>query len=275
MSSHALRPLGSALAHLFPEIIGQWVAALATRPRLQRPPQLPEGAVPFTSRFGMAGLRWGESGPRVLALHGWQGQAAQFAELARALVARGLQVLALEAPGHGRSPGDHASPATFSDAVLESRPEIGALHAVIGHSMGGGAMLHALSTGLEAERAVVIASPAHYADVLARTSQRLALPERARQAFFRHMEQLTGVPVQGLDIGALAAQFSGELLVVHDRGDRAVPYADGERIAARAGAPLLSTEGLGHARLLSDPVVTTAVAEFIVEGHRSSPGPLH
>lgn len=275
MTASALRPLGSALGHLFPEFTGQWVAALATRPRLQRPPQQPEGAIPFTSRFGLAGLRWGESGPRVLALHGWQGQAAQFAALARALVERGLQVLALEAPGHGRSPGDYASPTTFSDAVLESRPEFGRLHAVIGHSMGGGAMLHALSSGLEAERAVVISSPAHYAEVLERTSRRLALPQRAREAFFRRMEQLAGVPTSALDIGALAAGFGGELLVVHDRRDRAVPYADGERIAARANAPLLSTEGLGHARLLADPGVTAAVADFIAGGHRAADGPLH
>lgn len=269
MSSAALRPLGSTLGRLFPEFTAELVAGFATRPRPLPPRPQPEDAESVTLRFGLTGLRWGQSGPRVLALHGWQGSAAQFAPIARALVARGLQVLALDAPAHGRTPGDFASPTVFSDALLESRPEIGAVEAVIGHSMGGGAVLYALAHGLRAERAIVVSAPAHYADVLRRTSRRLALPRRAEAAFVARMERLTGVPAAALDIAGLARQFSGELLVVHDRRDRVIPHGDGARIAAAAEVPLLSTDGLGHARLLADSHVADSIAAFAERGHAS------
>lgn len=267
MSPAVLRPLGSTLGRLFPEFTAGLIADFATRPRTLPPRAQPEDAEPFTLRFGLTGLRWGRAGPRVVALHGWQGSAAQFAPMARALVSRGLQVLALDAPAHGRTPGDFASPVVFSDALLESLPELGPIEAVIGHSMGGGAVLYALAHGLRAERAVVVSAPAHYAEVLQRTSRRLALPERAEAAFVARMEQLTGVPASALDIANLAAGYKGELLVVHDRADRVVPHADGECIALTARAALLSTQGLGHARLLADTVLADSVAAFIGLGH--------
>lgn len=269
MSPATFRPLGSTLGRLFPEFTAELVAGFATRPRSLMARPLPADAEPFTLRFGLAGLRWGQRGPRVLALHGWQGCADQFAPIARALVARGMQVLALDAPAHGRSPGEFASPTVFSDALLESRPELGPIEAVIGHSMGGGAVLYALASGLRADRAVVVSAPAHYAEVLQRTSRRLALPERAEAAFVARMERLTGVPASALDIAGLAAEFGGELLVVHDRSDRIVPHADGARIAAAARAPMLSTQGLGHGRLLADAELAGSIAAFISQGARS------
>jgi hypothetical protein len=59
------------------------------------------------------------------------------------------------------------------------------------------------------------------------------------------------------------------LLVVHDRADRIIPHADGARIADAARVPLLSTEGLGHARLLADPHVADSVAAFAQQGSAS------
>lgn len=270
MSPRHLRPLSATLGHLFPHFTADLLAGLATRPRERLRAQPPADAEPFTTRFGLAGLRWGQQGPRVLALHGWRGSAVQFAPIARELVGRGLQVLAIDAPAHGRSPGETASATTFSDALLESLPEIGPLQAVLGHSMGGGAVLYALAHGLVAERAVIVSAPAHYADVLARQSRSLALPQRASQAFVSRMEGLAGVPSSALDIAALAARYRGELLLVHDRGDRVVPHADGARIARSARAPLLSTSGLGHGRLLADPQVIRTVGAFI-EGKPLAP----
>ena len=50
----------------------------------------------------IAGLRWGEPGaPRVLALHGWLDNAASFVPLAARL--RGIDLVAPDLPGHGRS----------------------------------------------------------------------------------------------------------------------------------------------------------------------------
>jgi pimeloyl-ACP methyl ester carboxylesterase len=53
-------------------------------------------------------------------------------------------------------------------------------------------------------------------------------------------------------------------LVIHDRDDRHVPWAQGAHIARLwPGARLMSTDGLGHGRILHDEVVTRAAADFI------------
>ena len=85
-----------------------------TRHLLSRPPTRPladwereaaDTARRVSFRFGLSGLRWGESGPVALMLHGWAGRPTQFASLVPPLLAAGRQVIALDAPGHGESPG--------------------------------------------------------------------------------------------------------------------------------------------------------------------------
>ncbi|WP_146909018.1 hypothetical protein [Arenimonas daejeonensis] len=84
MNPSVLRTLGRLLGGLFPGLAATLARRLATRPlhRSRRPD--PAGAEPVTFRFGLAGLRWGSQGPRVLALHGWEGRAAQFRGLGSA-----------------------------------------------------------------------------------------------------------------------------------------------------------------------------------------------
>ena len=58
----------------------------------------------------------------------------------------------------------------------------------------------------------------------------------------------------------------GDDLVVHDRADKETPYAVGAALAAAwPNARLVTTEGLGHQRILSDAEVTAAAVGHISE----------
>ncbi|HLU14070.1 MAG TPA: alpha/beta fold hydrolase [Arenimonas sp.] len=255
---------GRALGHLAPAVAATLARYLATRPlRRSRHPDPPD-AEPVTFRFGLAGLRWGREGPLVLALHGWEGRAAQFRTLAARLVPMGYRVLALDAPAHGRSPGREADPVVFADALQEAAAELGPVHAVIGHSMGGASTLLALSRGLGSARVVTIAAPASLAGVLARMSRHLGLPESARRLFFEAMHRRTGLAPEQLDIDLLAAGLAPRpVLVVHDREDPVIPFDDARRIVAATGAQLLATSGLGHRAVLRDEGVLQRIAGFL------------
>jgi hypothetical protein len=52
-------------------------------------------------------------------------------------------------------------------------------------------------------------------------------------------------------------------LVITDRGDRQTAYADVVDFASSIDAPLVTTEGLGHRKILRDPAVVKRVVEFI------------
>ena len=95
-----------------------------------------------TPHLELAGLRWGDpDGIPVLALHGWLDNANSFAPLAPLL--QGVDLVALDWPGHGQSQHRHPSAHyQFSEYLLDIDAALNALgwgscH-LIGHSMGGG-----------------------------------------------------------------------------------------------------------------------------------------
>jgi len=263
MNPSIVRTLGRLLGSLSPGLAATLARRLATRPlhRSNRPD--PAGAEPVSFRFGLAGLRWGSHGPRILALHGWEGRAAQFRGLGERLASRGYQLIALDAPAHGRSPGTEADPVVFADALQEVAAELGHLHAVVGHSMGGASALYALSRGLDSERSVAIAAPAGLAGVLTRMSRALGLGEEARRRFFAKMESRTGLPPEALDIDRLASRLDQPLLVVHDHDDAVIPFEDALRITRATRAQLHETRGLGHRDVLRDDRVLDRIVGFL------------
>lgn len=263
MNPTVLRALGRLVGRPFPGLAASLARYLAVTPLNRRRRPDPTGAEPVTFRFGLAGLRWGHQGPRVLALHGWEGRAAQFRGLGETLAARGFQLIALDAPAHGRSPGSQADPVVFADALQEVAAELGPLHAVVGHSMGGASALYALSRGLDSARSVAIAAPAGLAGVLTRMSRALGLPEEARRRFFAKMTLRTGVAPEALDIDRLADGLTQPLLVVHDRDDAVIPFADALRITHATRAELHETRGLGHRDVLRDPQVIERIVGFL------------
>ena len=103
-----LRTANRVLGTIAPAFTAGLARRLMMRPTVNQPRawELParDTAEKITFRFGLGGYRWGTSGPTVLMMHGWQGRPTQFACFVEPLLASGRQVIALEAPAHGRSP---------------------------------------------------------------------------------------------------------------------------------------------------------------------------
>ena len=222
--------------------------------------------------------RWGEVGPLVLLVHGWNGRGSQLGAFVDPLLAAGYQVVAFDAPGHGHSAGSRSSLRLFADAfdaILDQvRPFFQTLHGVVAHSMGGAAVTFALhraeqrgrtdSEQLREPRLVFIAPPTDVRDFVTTVSQELGLKPPARAHLQGLVERHVGQPLEELHTVKLAEHMPQPLLVVHDEQDRAVPFACGQSLAgAWPGAELFATRGLGHSRILRDPSVVARVADFL------------
>ncbi len=96
----------------------------------------------------------------------------------------------------------------------------------------------------------------------------LRLTPKARRGLEVTLERRTGRSVGDFNLLRLVQHVApGPLLVVHDRQDRRTSYADSVALAQSwPGARLLSTDGLGHRRLLDDAEVAAAVVEFVASG---------
>jgi pimeloyl-ACP methyl ester carboxylesterase len=270
MSLSTLRATNRLLGNLAPQFTARLARRLMMRPQQHAPRawELPalRNAEQITFRFGLSGLRWGGSGPVVLMMHGWQGRPTQFAAMVPALVAAGRQVIALEGPAHGRSPGNEAHVFAFAEALLEASAELRGVESVIGHSMGGSAALCAIEQGMQVERAVVIGSPAALRRVLHRFATTIGLPEPAERAFHHVVDRHVGIPAEQLDIARFGSLRDLPGLVVHDRDDDSVPFHEGELLAEGwSSARLLATQGLGHQRVLGDQSVVVAITQFLTQ----------
>lgn len=259
----------SALA---PRAAACWAARVFQTPRrLAGKPwedEAERGAVRLDLGQGLSGLRWGQGGPRALLIHGWEGRATQFAAFVPDLLSRGYEVLAVDAPGHGRSRGNRANPFVFADALVRAQRAAGPAELVVGHSMGGAAALWACATqGLQAERLVTLAAPSELAWVVEGFVRYVGLAPAAGRAFERRLQRTVGVAAREVSadrVGAALADLPG--LVIHDPQDAEISFAHAEALErAWPGARLLTVEGLGHRRVMRDRRVVEAVLAFLDE----------
>jgi pimeloyl-ACP methyl ester carboxylesterase len=258
------------LGRAAPGLAARIAAELLTRPRGRNPPQPwevePAAVRPRTLRLrgGSWALAWGDRGPVVLAQHGWRGRPTQFGRMAAALVARGYQCIALDAPGHGRSPGKRATPRLLADSILAAASDLPPIHAVVGHSLGGAGAAISIELGLAARRLVMLASPSRPSRFIADYAGRLDLPEAARGALEQWFDAHAGRPAVELDPVSLRFSRDVEVLVIHDRGDDVIPVSEAELLEpAWPAARFLYTTGLGHRELLADAASIESIAGFI------------
>lgn len=215
----------------------------------------------------VAAWRWGH-GPAVLLVHGWEGRGAQLGAFVAPLVEAGLSVVAFDAPAHGDSPGTQLYLTDLADAVVAAVEAIGPVHAIIAHSFGAAAVLLAHARGgVDVARNIMIAPNAVVDDAVERFARVVALDERDRHTLEDQLAVQSGITVESLRLDRLVGERRGALTVIHDRGDREVPFEDGERLAQLwPDAHLVPTEGLGHRRILRDPGVVRAVVEAVRDG---------
>jgi pimeloyl-ACP methyl ester carboxylesterase len=272
-----VRSINGLLSTLAPSLAGRVAVRMFTSPRRHRPPEREREAerrgermLVRTAHGDLSALRFGRGrGPRVLAIHGWEGRATQWGPLAELLEQAGFELVAIDAPAHGHSPGRRAHVAAFAEALLFADDQLGPFAAVVGHSMGAAAATIALNRGLRARRAVLIAGPARLDVIVRQFARHLGLSDDAKQAFERRLEGIVGHPAQELGSTELAGTLRHPALIIHSRDDRVVPFSNAEAIArAWPNGHLLAVDGVGHRRILRSESVLEAVRAAVLHDRR-------
>ncbi|MGH2807980.1 MAG: alpha/beta fold hydrolase [Actinomycetota bacterium] len=204
-------------------------------------------------------------GPVILLVHGWGESAASLGSFIEPFVTSGYRVVGIDMPAHGNSRQVETNLFQSSAVVRGVARQLGEVHAVIAHSIGGAVTTIALSEGLEVDRVALIAPVSNVHHAIEKFSFIFQVPEKAALGLRDHIERRFGSDVWNrLDSPALARQLTTPALIVHDTGDPQVDLADSETLAAAwPGAHLVVTEGLGHATLLRDASVIQHIQEFV------------
>lgn len=251
-----------------------WLEAEAARLFLtpRRPancpePQLAGGVRPLRRQMASGPYRlsfyiWGRGEP-VLLVHGWEGRASQLTPFAERIVGRGFQAVAVDLPAHGRSSGKEASLPAFVQAILDLSRDVGPFKAVIAHSLGAAATGFVATEQDLAGRLVLIAPAAEPRFFSQRAAHFLGLPPSRVPGMNRQIELRLGRALDEFDLGLRAGRVDVPLLVLHDEGDREVPLAHGQTVAALSRQGRLEVvRGLGHRRILRAPEIVARAVDF-------------
>ena len=217
----------------------------------------------------LAIYEWGDprTQPYVLLSHGWSSFALRFQPWIAPLRAAGFAIVAFDQVGHGQSSGARATLPQFAHHLTCVAAHYGPTAALIGHSMGGAAAAIAMTDGLRAERAVLLAPAADLRAALRRFTRGIGLPRCLSTRLRELIETQAQVRFDSLLMHPRVRRLAQPALIVHDLDDREVPWEEGERYARYwPGARLLSTGGLGHHRVAADADVIDAALMFLRGG---------
>jgi pimeloyl-ACP methyl ester carboxylesterase len=269
-------PLLNVLGRVAPKAAARYLADRIARPGGRNPTQpweLATGTVgkEIELKTGLHARSWGESGPLVLALHGWRGRTTQFRPLAATLLARGMRTVALDLPGHGVSVGDSTTPRLIGELLVELDKIVGPVHAAIGHSFGGAALGAGLVYGFRPNRLVIVSAPTRVSRIPLFLAKEAGLPPAAMREFVRLLDEHAGRPLAELDLVSTAPPSGIPALLVHDLKDAVIPYREAEALAnAWPGLAVMTTSGKGHRDILSAPEVMKRIVAFVEPAARSS-----
>jgi len=224
------------------------------------------GPVWIAGPVGKVALYQEGRGPAVLFVHGWEGQVNDFAPLIRGCVHAGFRVIAVDLPGHGASDGATVSIPTCAESLMSAERALGEFYAVIGHSVGSLAAVHAAALGFHAKRMVLISSPARYEDYARKFGIRSGLSLEQTDEMIEMLEAM-GTSIRSISLPAIAESLEQDALFIHSRDDRVVPFSEGlEGANAWRRTSFLQVDGLGHKRILQSSIVMEAALKFLTDG---------
>ena len=190
-------------------------------------------------------------------LHGWGGNAEQMLPMALPFHRAGMNVLLVDARNHGRSDRDgFSSLPRFAEDLEKSiiwlkrtYPEYSHKIALLGHSVGGGAVLLAASRRSDIDAVISISSFAHPKWMMQRFLKRLHIPAFLITFVIRYVEWVIGYRYEDIAPINTVCDIKCPILLVHGNADQTVPVEDAltiERGCRRPHIRLLTVDDAGH-----------------------------
>ena len=211
----------------------------------------------------IATYRWHGKGKTVLLVHGWESNVSRWDYLLDDLKKQDYNIIALDAPAHGRSAGKQFNAVLYSECInivaQKFQPEV-----IIGHSVGGMASVFFMHNypSTSVKKLVLLGAPAHFTGVFARYKSMMGYNRRISKGLDHVVLERFGKPVDYFSAANFTKSIEAKGLIIHDKMDRIIPFEDALLFANRyKNAELFETKGFGHS--LKDASLTPKIIGFI------------
>ncbi len=215
------------------------------------------------------GYRWNyPQQEKVLILHGFGSAAHKFEHYASPLAEKGFEVLAFDAPAHGKSEGRRTNAIEYSEMIKKVLDEYGPVKNFIAHSFGGIALSLALETiPQEANTKIVFIAPA--TETTTAVDGAFAMLKlkntEVRKEFDKIIFEVSGKKTDWFSMRRAMHFIKAEILWIHDEDDDITPWSDALKVKEdnHPNINFVITKGLGHRKIYHDPAIKNTVIEFL------------
>jgi pimeloyl-ACP methyl ester carboxylesterase len=204
---------------------------------------------------------------KVLIAHGFESSSRNFEQYINAFLRKGYEVLAFDAPAHGRSGGRKITLPLYVNMIRTVYEKYGPIHSLMGHSLGGLAVSlflesiqHDKSTHL-----VLISPPVEMTSAVDIFCRILELDGEIRKALESYAFQLSGHPFSWFSLRRALHGVRADILWLHDEDDDVTPLADTLPVKEDGHSHIrfITTRGLGHRKIYRDSEVIRQVVAFL------------
>lgn len=218
--------------------------------------------------FDIQVYEWKAGPEKVFLIHGWEGQAGNFADLINKLLEKNISVIAFDGPMHGSSSKGNKGTSLFEFAdlvgVLIEKHQVNKL---VSHSFGGVATTYSLSQNpkLEIEKYALFTTPNRFLDRIDDVAKFVGLHDKVKEQLKKRLENKFELKLETLNVEDFVQVANvKEALILHDTNDRVLNVSESRTVVERWDeAKLSECKGTGHYRILRTDEVLDQAIEFL------------
>ncbi len=214
-----------------------------------------------------------KSDKRALVVHGWSSRSIYMVRFIEVLLDLGYAVYAVDLPAHGNSKGFQISWNDSIKTVLDVQNIFGNFDVALGHSLGGTAILGALSLAdylpefeshFTTKKIALISSPTKMQTIVDKFSNYLNLTIEQKDIFSKKIKDITKIDLEMLDAKKLQIKNPTdiEFLCAHGTDDKVIPFKDSVHFSELENVKHVPIDGEGHIHILHNEFVLDEIGEF-------------
>ena len=234
--------------------------------------------IPFTDPISdkagsLRAYQWGNYGPKVLLVHGWESKAATYRNWIQPLLRHGYSVIAYDSPAHGRSSfktNNLVRNGEALKAILEYFSLKDEIKGIVAHSFGASTVA-VLMTHNELpqylDKIALISMLPDFSGEFKRFTATTNISGKTESQLRNLIEKRLHKRVEDFDLTNNFNKITHEkMMIVHDYQDQLIDIALLKKLSNLWTQPqYFFTNGLGHFRILKSEKVIDRIIEFLLE----------
>lgn len=191
---------------------------------------------------------WHKPGDTTLLVHGWDSNTYRWYPLIHHLEDENLHFVALDAPNHGESGGDHFNMVHFANMIDVAIEKFNPVN-IVAHSIGALALAYYLQKKnyQKLKNLILLCPVADLSWHIDRYHQLLSLPAKTRDAMDSYFEDFFKMKFSDFNFRDFEKEMNCDITIIHDKNDPVVPLSDSQKINEWfVGSELKVIEGHGH-----------------------------